>query len=45
MLPQDGPAIKDPTAAYCIGALILAIDQLAVVIEDIARREQGKVIE
>lgn len=26
---QDKPGIKDPTAAYCIGALILAIDQLA----------------
>jgi hypothetical protein len=41
---QDRPTIQDETAAYAIGYLILAIDQLAEIVEDLASREQGKVI-
>lgn len=41
---QDKPVIKDETVAFSIGALIIAIDQLAAVVEDLASREQGKVI-
>lgn len=41
---QDKPTIKDEMAAYSIGCLILAIDQLAAVVEDLASREQGRVI-
>lgn len=36
---------NDKDTAYCIGALINAIEQLAVVVEDLSQRQQGPVIE
>lgn len=33
------------SVAICIGALIIAVEQLAEVVEDLANREQGKVIQ
>jgi len=38
---QDKPTIKDKTVAYSIGTLIVAIDQLAEVVEDLAYRQQA----
>jgi hypothetical protein len=32
------------SVATCIGALIIAIEQLTVIVEDLANREQGKMI-
>jgi hypothetical protein len=40
----SGPPIKDKTAAYSISALITAVDQLALVVADLASREHGAVI-
>jgi hypothetical protein len=42
---QDRPVLKDPEVACAIRSLIIAIEQLADVVEALANREQGKVIE
>lgn len=37
--------LSDYRTSVCIGGLIIAIEQLAEVVEDLAKREQGKVIQ
>ena len=41
----DDQNVKDYGTAVCVGALIVAVRQLAEVVEDLANREQGKVIQ
>ncbi len=41
----DDCFIGDNAAAYAVGALIIAIEQLAEVVEDLSNREQDKAIQ
>lgn len=40
----DETVINDIPTSKAIGSLIVAVDQLSVVVEDLANREQSKVI-
>ncbi len=41
----ESVSIKDDGVKLCIGSLIIAIEQLAEVVEDLSNHEQGKAIQ